>query len=450
MTGQPDPAQLGHFDDERREYVITRPDTPLPWINYIGLESYFGLISNTAGGCSFYRDALLRRLTRFRHNNVPFDFGGRYIYVRDDADGDFWSPSWQPTRRELERYECRHGLSYTTIGATRAGVRAETLYYVPLGEDLEIWRLRVSNERPETANLSLFSAVEFCLWDARDDSTNSQRNFSIGEVEVDGSVIYHKSEYRERRDHYAYFACSEPLAGFDTQRDTFLGAYRSWDAPLAVERGESFESIAHGWAPIGSHHVRLELAPGETREVIFILGYQENPIGEKFDPPGSQTINKKRTKPVFERWLRSSAVEAGFATLRAYWTESLSALKVQTPDADTNRMVNIWNPYQNMVTFNLSRSISSFESGTGRGMGFRDSSQDLLGCLSAIPARARERTGPGPVAAGAGGRSRRQHGRVPLGAVDDLRGRQGMASGQLPAQARRVQRPAEAHALHRA
>jgi cellobiose phosphorylase len=383
--------EFGYFDDERREYVITRPDTPLPWINYIGLEAYFGLISNTAGGCSFYRDPLLRRLTRYRHNNVPFDFGGRYIYLRDDADGDFWSPSWQPTRSELERYECRQGLSYTTIAAARGGIAAETLYYVPLGEELEVWRLRVTNERSEQANLSLFSALEFCLWDARDDSTNGQRNFNTGEVEVEDGVIYHKTEYRERRDHFAYFACSEPLAGFDTQREAFLGAYRSWDSPLAVARGESFDSIAHGWAPIGSHHVRLELAAGETREVIFLLGYQENAVGEKFDPPGSQAINKQRAKAALAHWRTSTTVEEGFATLRAYWGESLAALTVDTPDADTNRMVNIWNPYQNMVTFNLSRSISSFESGTGRGMGFRDSSQDLLGCLSAIPDRARQR-----------------------------------------------------------
>jgi cellobiose phosphorylase len=383
--------EFGYFDDERREYVITRPDTPLPWINYIGLEGYFGLISNTAGGCSFYRDAALRRITRFRHNNTPFDYGGRYIYLRDEGDGDFWSPSWQPTRSALEDYECRHGLSYTTIGATRNGIRGETLYYVPIGEDLEVWRLRVTNERAEPATVSVFSAIEFCLWDARDDSTNFQRNFNTGEVEVEDGVIYHKTEYRERRNHYAYFACSEPLAGFDTQREAFLGAYRGWDRPRAVEEGASLDSIAHGWSPIGSHHVRLELAPAETREVIFLLGYQENSVAEKFDPPGSQTLDKRRVQPVVARWLRPAVVEEGLAALHAYWDASLSVLTVETPDVDTNRMVNIWNAYQNMVTFNLSRSISSYESGVGRGMGFRDSSQDLLGCMSVIPARARER-----------------------------------------------------------
>jgi cellobiose phosphorylase len=384
-------VHYGFFDDEHREYVITQPDTPLPWINYLGTEEYFAFVSNTGGGCSFYRDPRLRRITRYRYNNVPPDLGGRYIYLRDDADGDFWSPSWQPTKSQLDTYECRHGLSYTSIGSARNDIGAETLYFVPLGENLEVWRLRVTNERRRPARLSVFSLVEFCLWDAMDDMTNFQRNFNIGEVEVVGGVIYHKSEYRERRNHFAYFACSEPLAGFDTQRETFLGAYRGWEAPLAVERGSSFDSIAHGWSPIGSHHVRLSLLPGETREVIFVLGYSENPPDAKFDPPGSETLDKRRVRPVIERWLRPETVEEGLAELGRSWDELLSVFHVETPDEDTNRMVNIWNPYQCMATFNLSRSMSGYESGIGRGMGFRDSSQDLFGCSSEVPGRARER-----------------------------------------------------------
>lgn len=360
-------------------------------MNYLGTEDHFGIISNTAGGCSFYRDARLRRLTRYRHNNAPFDLGGRYLYLRDDLDGDFWSPSWQPTRSQLDDYECRHGLSYTQISSRRNGVRAEMLCFVPLGESLEVWRLRVRNERAQRTDLSVFSSVEFCLWDAQDDATNFQRNFSVGEVEVVDGVIYHKSEYRERRDHFAYFACSEPLAGFDTQRDTFLGRCRGWDSPEAVERGRSFDSIAHGWAPIGSHHVRLSLEAGETREVIFVLGYSENPVAAKFDPPGSQTINKARVRPVIERWLQAEEVENALGALHDTWEELLSVLQVETPDIDTDRMVNTWNPYQCMATFNLSRSMSFYESGIGRGMGFRDSSQDLFGCVAMVPARARQR-----------------------------------------------------------
>jgi cellobiose phosphorylase len=385
------PVRYGHFDDDRREYVISRPDTPLPWINYLGTEAFFGIISNTAGGYSYYRDARLRRITRYRYNNVPADTGGRYIYLRDNASGAYWSPSWQPTQRKLDSYECRHGLSYTQISASYMGIRAQTLYFVPIGETLEVWRLRIRNERDQPARLSVFSSVEFCLWNAQDDATNFQRNYSTGEVEVSGGVIYHTTEYRERRNHVAYFACSEPLAGFDTQREEFLGAYRGWDRPAAVERGESGGSVAHGWAPVGSHHVRLTLAPGETREVIFVLGYQENPAEAKFDPPGSGVLAKERVRQALSRWLRPATVADGFEQLRDSWTALLATLRVDTPDPDTNRMVNIWNPYQCLVTFLMSRSVSLWESGVDRGMGFRDSNQDLLGFVQLAPARARAR-----------------------------------------------------------
>jgi cellobiose phosphorylase len=383
--------RYGYFDDDRREYVITRPDTPLPWINYLGSQAYFGLISNTAGGYSFYRDARLRRITRYRYNNVPFDYGGRYIYVRDNANGDFWSPSWQPTRTELDAYTCRHGMGYTIIESEKAGIASSTRYFVPLDENLEIWQFTVTNNRDVVADLSVFSLIEFCLWDAWDDATNYQRNLNIGQVEVEDEVIYHKTEYRERRDHFAYFACSEPLAGFDTQREDFLGPYRGWEDPVVVAKGESADSHALGWAPIGSHHVRLALAPGESREIVFVLGYHENPQDEKFDPPGSQIINKKTAKPILARYLRKEVVDQAFDDLAAYWDSILGVYQVQTPDDDTNRMVNIWNAYQCMVTFNMSRSASFFESGIGRGLGFRDSNQDLLGFVHQVPERARER-----------------------------------------------------------
>jgi cellobiose phosphorylase len=381
----------GFFDDKRREYVITRPDTPLPWINYLGCEDYFGIISNTAGGYSFYRDARLRRLTRYRYNNVPFDLGGRYIYLRDNVDGEFWSPSWQPTTHEAEGYSCRHGLGYTIIGSTFKRIKAETLYFVPLGENLEIWELSITNLRRKTAKLSIFSSVEFCLWDAQDDATNFQRNFSTGQVEIENGVIYHKTEYRERRDHLAYFACSEKLAGYDTQRDIFLGAYRSWDSPTAVERGRSFNSVAYGWTPIGSHHTKLSLKPGESRKLIFLLGYHENPRGQKFEPPGTQTINKRNVAPIIGKYLKPSAVQEALESLRQYWDRLLGLYQAKTPDHHANRMVNIWNAYQCMATFNMSRSASFYESGIGRGLGFRDSNQDLLGFIHMVPERARER-----------------------------------------------------------
>ncbi len=383
--------RYGHFDDERREYVIERPATPLPWINYLGTGDYVALITNTAGGYSFYRDARLRRLTRYRYNNAPLDCGGRFLYLRDAATGAFWSPTGQPVRRDLESYSCRHGLGYTVIASRYAGIAVEARYLVPLDESLEVWELILTNERDDPAQLDLFGGVEFCLWDAQDDAANFQRNFSTGEVEVEEGVIYHKTEYRERRNHFAFFACSERPAGYDTQREDFLGPYRGWENPLAVERGRVSNSLAHGWAPIGMLQVALTLAPGEGRRVAFLLGYHENPAAEKFDPPDSLRIDKRTVRPRIARCLDAAYTERAWGELRTYWETLLSTFQVQTGDIHADRMVNIWNPYQVVVALNLSRSASLFESGIGRGIGFRDSNQDLLGFVSLAPRRARER-----------------------------------------------------------
>jgi cellobiose phosphorylase len=382
--------RYGHFDDRAREYVIERPDTPLPWTNYLGQEDYFAMISNTGGGYSFYRDARLRRLIRYRYNNAPADIGGRALYLRA-ADGDYWSPAWQPVRRSLDAYECRHGLGYTVIASIYRNIAARVTYFVPLGETLEVWRVEVANLGEEKVELQLFSLVEFCLWDAWDDQTNFQRNLSTGEVEVDAQagVIYHKTEYRERRNHFAYFACSAPLEGFDTQREAFLGPYRGPDRPAAVEEGRSRGSIAHGWAPIGSHHVRVSLQPSESRQTIFLLGYAENLPEAKFTPEGG--LNTAPARAAIARYSDPAALDAAQADLRAYWDELLGVYQAHTPSQHTDRMANTWNPYQVMATFNLSRSASLYESGIGRGMGFRDSNQDLLGFVQLAPARARER-----------------------------------------------------------
>jgi len=387
--------RYGHFDDELREYVIERPDTPLPWINYLGSEELFGLISTTAGGYTFCRDARLRRLTRYRYNGVPTDVGSRLLWIRD-AGGEYWSPTWQPTRRDLEDYRCRHGLGYTIIGSRWSGIDAEIRFFVPLGATLEAWRLTIANRRRAAADLTVFAGVEFCLWDASDDATNYQRNFNTGEVEVPSPgdelpTIWHTTEYRERRDHVASFACSCPVAGFDTQREAFLGPYRGWDAPLAVERGGCTGSVAHGWAPIAIFEVAVRLEPGESRSINFVLGYHENPRDQKFDPPGSSTVNKTTALPVIRRFTVDAAVDAAFEDLRGYWRGLLAKLQVATPAPHADRMVNVWNAYQCMVTFNLSRSASYFESGIGRGLGFRDSSQDLLGFVHLAPERARRR-----------------------------------------------------------
>ncbi len=379
--------QFGHFDDAKRAYVITDPKTPLPWINYLGSEAFFSLISNTAGGYSFYKDAKLRRITRYRYNNIPVDSNGRYFYVKD---GDtVWNPGWQPTQTKLDMYSCRHGLGYTVIHGKKNGIAANVEFFVPVGDHCEVDRLTMTNETDTEKQFTVFSYLEFCLWNAVDDSTNFQRNFSTGEVEIEGSTIYHKTEYRERRDHYAFWTVNAPLDGFDTSRDAFLGAYRSNANPETVENGHCTGSEAHGWAPVGVHQVNMTLRPGEKKSLIFVLGYIENAEDDKWSAPG--VINKKKAYAMQERYKTDAQVDAALAVLHERWNKLLSTYTVKSSDEKLDRMVNIWNQYQCMVTFNMSRSASYYESGTGRGMGFRDSCQDLLGFVHLIPARARER-----------------------------------------------------------
>jgi cellobiose phosphorylase len=385
--GQEEGMRFGHFDDAAREYVITTPVTPRPWINYLGCEDFFGLISHTGGGYCFYRDARMRRLIRYRYNNVPTDAGGRCLYINDG--GDVWSPAWAPVRASLDRFECRHGLGYTVITGERRGVTAEVLCLVPRGADAEVHRLRLRNLTGAARSLKVFSFVEFNLWNAFDDQTNYQRNLSLGEVEVEGSAIYHVTEYRERRDHYAVFAVNVPIAGFDTDRDAFFGPYRGWHEPEAVVAGRARNSRAGGWAPVGSHQIEVHLAPGEQTDLVFVLGYCQNPPDRKWERPG--VVEKAPARDLLARFATSEEVDRALADLRAYWDGLLGSCTVRSEDARVDRMVNIWNQYQCLVTFNLSRSASYFESGIGRGMGFRDSCQDLLGCVHLVPARARER-----------------------------------------------------------
>ena len=380
--------KFGHFDDKNREYVITSPRTPYPWINYLGTQGFFSLISNTAGGYSFYKDARLRRITRYRYNNVPIDMGGRYFYIKD---GDtVWNPGWSPVKTELDSYECRHGMGYTIITGRKNGLKAEATFFVPQNYDGEVQQLVLTNESGSAKTFKLWSFAEWSLWDAQDDCTNFQRNFSTGRVEVVGSTIYHKTEYRDRRDHFAFYTVNDSIDGYDTDRDSFIGLYNGFHNPQAVLDGKANNSFADGWSPIASHYKEITLAAGESKTLVFILGYVEMPAAEKFEADG-KTINKVKSNAMIEKYNTPEKVAAGLAELRETWDKLLGILNVDTPDDKVNRMVNIWNQYQCMVTFNLSRSASYFESGIGRGMGFRDSNQDVLGFVHQIPDRARER-----------------------------------------------------------
>ena len=379
----------GHFDDVRREFVITRPDTPYPWINYLGGEEFFSLISNTSGGYSFYKDARMLRLTRYRYNNVPTDVGGKYFYVRDGET--IWNPGWQPTKTPLDSYECRHGMGYTIITSVKNGLKATQCSMVPHGFRAEVTRLTLTNESAAEKPISLYSFVEFCLWNALDDSTNFQRNYALAEMELEngGATIYHKSEYRERRNHYAVYAVNANVDGYDTDRESFIGLYNGFDKPDVVVNDQPKNTDAHGWAPIASHCIRRTLKPGETVSFIFVLGYCESPRDHKFAAPG--IINKDDAHALLAEFKTDAQFEVRLADLRAYWEKLLGHFTIQCEDEKLNRQVNIWNQYQCMVTFNMSRSASYFESGIGRGMGFRDCSQDLLGFVHLIPERAKAR-----------------------------------------------------------
>ncbi len=379
--------KFGFFDDSNREYVITTPKTPLPWINYLGNKDFFSLISNTCGGYSFYKDAKLLRLTRYRYNNVPYDNNGKYFYIKDGET--IWNPAWQPVKTELDSYECRHGLGYSKFCGVKNGVKTQLLTFVPMNDSCEVTKVTITNESSEAKKLQLFSYVEWCLWNADDDMKNFQRNLSTGEVEIEGSTIYHKTEYRERRNHYGVYTVNTKVDGFDTSRDEFLGAYNGPDSPVAVKEGRCRGSVASGWSPIAAHQINVDLAAGESKTFIFMLGYVEVPEDQKWE--SHQVINKKPAHELIERYQTEAAVDKALAELKEYWNELLGIYHVESSNERVNRMVNIWNQYQCMVTFNMSRSASYYESGIGRGMGFRDSCQDLLGFVHLIPDRARER-----------------------------------------------------------
>ncbi|GHU56383.1 glycosyl transferase [Clostridia bacterium] len=395
--------KFGFFDDSNKEYVITQPRTPYPWINYLGTQNFFSLISNTAGGYSFYKDARLRRITRYRYNNVPIDMGGRYFYINDG--GTIWSPGWSPVKTELDSYECRHGMGYTTITGKKNDLTAKVLFFVPSEYNGEVQKVTLTNNGEGTKTFKFFSLTEWCLWNAQDDSTNFQRNFSTGEVEIvkhaGNSVLFHKTEYKERRDHFAFYSVNSDIQGFDTSRDDFLGLYNGFENPQTVQAGKPNNSVANGWAPIASHYIEVTLDAGQSKDFVFILGYVENKQEEKFADDGIAVIaesyvnmpklNKTKAFEMISKFDTAEKVDKAFEDNKATWDKLLNIYQVKTPDENMNRMVNIWNQYQDMVTFNMSRSASYFESGIGRGMGFRDSNQDLLGFVHQIPERARER-----------------------------------------------------------
>jgi cellobiose phosphorylase len=381
-------ATYGYFDDANREFVITRPDTPLPWLNYLGQDEYFGMVTQTAGGYSFWKDAKLRRLTRYRYNNNPMDNDGRFLYVKQGKS--IWNPGWKPTRTKLDAFECRHGLGYSRITGKKDGVEVEQLMFVPPNENLEVWKVTVRNRTKKPQKLTLFSFVEFCFFEALNDMTNYQRTYSIGEVEIEGSAIYHKTEYRERRNHYTLFGCTRKIDGYDTSRDAFVGVHNSLGDPKAVLAGKCTNSRAYGWNPVGAHQINLSLKPGAEETFAFVLAYVDQGELPKFDAP--YVMNKTKGRAILSKFSDLKAIDAAFASVKERWESLLSIYQApKVPNEHLRRMVNTWNQAQVMATFNLSRSTSGYETGIGRGMGYRDSNQDVLGFVHLLPERARQR-----------------------------------------------------------
>lgn len=380
--------KYGYFDDKQREYVITTPATPLPWINYLGMEAMFGICSQTGGGYSWYKDAKLLRITRYRYNNIPADQDGRIFYLKEN--NDVWSPAFRPVNTPVEDFKCRHGQGYTIISSSYKNIQSELRFFVPVGDNVEIRELTLTNTSDRERELDVFSFTEFCLWNAADDDRNYQRLLSCGEVEVEPGTIYHKTEFRERRNHYAFINASEIPASFDTDRDVFLGgAYGTLNMPEAVRNGKCSGSIAHGWYPSAAMHFKVTLKPGEKKRISFLLGYVELPTEKKF--VALDVINKEPAYTLIGKFNTPEKIDNAFAALKKAWDELLNIFTIESSNEKFQRMVNIWHPYQTMCTFNFSRSTSLFEVGVGRGMGFRDSNQDLLGFVHLAPARARER-----------------------------------------------------------
>ncbi|MGB4006662.1 MAG: N,N'-diacetylchitobiose phosphorylase, partial [Halanaerobiales bacterium] len=350
--------KYGYFDNEKREYVITRPDTPMSWINYLGTPEYGALVSNNASGYSFYRSPALQRLLRFRFNSIPMDRPGRYIYIRDDQDGDYWSASWQPVAKDFNEYktECRHGMGYTRFISEYRGIKSNYRVFVPLKEPIEFWELELENRSTETRELSVFSFGEFCFWNIEQDLKNFQYILYTCRMDYTDDIIDYSLLFAGGEEPKAFMASTLPVSGFDTDRDLFIGNYHHEGNPVAVERGQCFNSIAIGGNPCAVLHNKLSLNPGEKKWLLFIVG-----IGDA----------KKEGKAYKEKYSKQEAVEKEFQAVQGYWQERMSYYSCETPSAEVNTMVNIWNQYQCHMTFNWSRSASFNEAGGRDGIGYR-------------------------------------------------------------------------------
>ena len=379
--------QFGHFDDEAKEYVVDRPDTPRPWSNYLGSTEYGAIITNHAGGFSFYRSAALHRILRLRGNAVPLDQPGRYFYLRDRDSGDYWSSSWQPVGKPLDQYssKCRHGTGYTIITSDYGGIATESTYFVPLGQTFEYWRLKVENKGPAPRRLSVFTYCEFAnVGHLLNDLTNLQYSLFVSKAESRQGMIAYASHPHEPFDpkdlrsacRYWMKICGGKVVGFETQRERFIGNYGSYAAPEAVIRGSVTNFETAGENMCGTQQVDLELAPGESREIIVLLG---------LGTPESHGV------ATAEEFGSSERCASELEKVKRSWHAKLGAVWVKTPDPEFDSMVNVWNAYNSLITYAWSRAASLIYNGERDGLGYRDTVQDFLGVTPLLKSEMRGR-----------------------------------------------------------
>ena len=378
--------KYGHFSEDGREFVITRPDTPAPWVNYISNTRYTGLVTNTGGGYSFYICPKDARISRHRYNCLPWDRPGRYVYLRDE-DGDYWSLTWQPVAKQPDFYECRHGMGYTSIETEYKDIRSKVLYFVPLEDDLEIWRITLENRSDRPRKLDVFSYVELCLGHALVDLINqpNDQHFNVVSFDKEHDFIYATKNYwvtyrgatvkqpNQAWDKYVYFASSLPVKGFDGKKDSFIGAWRSESNPIAVEEGKCRDTEITASDACAALQNEIILAPGETKEFVILMGIVDREGYSELAPP------------LVEKYRNLSNADAAFDSLKKYWDEYLSVAQVETPDPNMNLMLNTWAKRQAWVTFHMHRTAGYYHGGLLFGTGIRDQSQDLMGPVMAEP-----------------------------------------------------------------
>jgi len=383
--------QYGYFDDEKKEYVITQPDTPRSWSNYLGSTEYGAIITNNAGGYSFYKSGGMGRFTRIRFNAIPLDQPGRYIYVLDKESKDYWSASWQPVGKPINKFksECRHGSAYTIISSEYEKIKTETTYFVPLGQVFEVWQIKITNNDSKKRQLSLFSFVEYAnCWNAMQDLLNLQYTQYITQMNVVDGIIDHGTnvnipampdnfaENDQGRHTFMAFLGGE-IKGYETDLENFLGRYRTYANPLAVETGQCSNFLAAGDNCCGTIQIDVELQPGESKDLIVLMG-----IGEA----------KNEGKQIVKDFGNVARLNNELEKLKEYWHHRIKAVSIETPDPEFNSMMNMWSPYNCQMTYAWSRAASLVYTASERdGLGYRDSVQDLLGVIPNIPEESRER-----------------------------------------------------------